>query len=149
VIAPMMTEPGGASWKQTIFHPFALTSQRAVGEVLQVAVDAPTMTTQRFGDVAAVDATVTYDAVTGDLVLFAVNRSLDEPVVIDVPLRAFDELDLVEALTYANDDYLWQATAADSTSVLPEANATAVVADGRLTAELPPVSWSMVRLGRA
>ena len=27
VIAPIMTEPGGPAWRQTIFHPFALTSR--------------------------------------------------------------------------------------------------------------------------
>src|SRR5690625_6901617 len=32
VIAPIMTEPGGRSWRQTIFHPFALTARHAAGE---------------------------------------------------------------------------------------------------------------------
>ncbi len=149
VIAPMMTEPGGASWKQTIFHPFALTSQHAAGQVLRAAVDAPTVATPRFGDVPVVDATVTHDPATGDVVLFVVNRSLEEAVSIDVPVRAFGDVDVVEALTYANDDYLWQATETDSTSVLPEPNATAAVTDARLGIEVPAVSWSMVRLGRA
>ncbi len=27
VIAPIRTEPGGPAWRQTIFHPFALTSR--------------------------------------------------------------------------------------------------------------------------
>ena len=31
VIAPIMTEPGGRSWKQTIFHPFAQASRYARG----------------------------------------------------------------------------------------------------------------------
>ena len=41
VIAPIMTEPGGRAWKQTTFHPFALTSQHAKGTVLQLAVESP------------------------------------------------------------------------------------------------------------
>ena len=36
VIAPIMTEPGGRSWRQTTFHPFALTARHAAGEVLRV-----------------------------------------------------------------------------------------------------------------
>ena len=27
VIAPIMTEPGGPAWRQTTFHPFALTAR--------------------------------------------------------------------------------------------------------------------------
>jgi alpha-N-arabinofuranosidase len=41
VIAPIMTEPGGRAWKQTTFHPFALTSRHAAGTVLQLAVESP------------------------------------------------------------------------------------------------------------
>lgn len=40
----------------------------------------------------------------------------------------------------------WQATAEDSTSVLPAANVSVKADGGRLTAELPAVSWSMIRL---
>ena len=32
VIAPIMTEPGGPAWRQTIFHPFALTARLAKGD---------------------------------------------------------------------------------------------------------------------
>ena len=35
VIAPIMTEPGGAAWKQTMFFPFALTARLAQGEALR------------------------------------------------------------------------------------------------------------------
>ena len=31
VIAPIMTEPGGPTWRQTTFFPFAITSRLAVG----------------------------------------------------------------------------------------------------------------------
>ncbi|WP_280175092.1 alpha-L-arabinofuranosidase C-terminal domain-containing protein [Micromonospora cremea] len=33
VIAPIMTEPGGTAWRQTIFHPFARTARHARGSV--------------------------------------------------------------------------------------------------------------------
>ena len=35
VIAPIRTEPGGPAWRQTIFHPFALTSRYGRGTVLR------------------------------------------------------------------------------------------------------------------
>src|SRR5690606_18932128 len=80
VIAPIMTEPGGRSWKQTIFHPFALTSRHAAGEVLRLAIDSPTYETAKFGEAPVLDAVATHDAETGEVVVFAVNRSTTEPL---------------------------------------------------------------------
>ena len=39
VIAPIMTEPGGPAWRQTIFHPFAQAARWARGEVLRLWAD--------------------------------------------------------------------------------------------------------------
>lgn len=146
VIAPIMTEPGGRAWRQTTFHPFAQASRFARGDVLQVAIDAPTYETARFGDVPLVDAVATRDEATGEVALFAVNRSQGEPAVLDVDVRALPGLRVHEATTFANPDHTWQATADDDTSVLPRPNGTATVADGRLRVEVPPVSWNVVRL---
>ncbi|MFE7509044.1 alpha-N-arabinofuranosidase [Promicromonospora sp. NPDC057488] len=149
VIAPIMTEPGGRSWRQTTFHPFALTARHAAGEVLRLAVDAPVQETAKFGPVPVLDAVATHDTETGGVVVLAVNRSLTDDVALDVDLRGFPGLRVVEALTLANPDHTWSATADDATSVLPRANTTAKVADDRAHVDLPPVSWSMVRLERA
>jgi alpha-N-arabinofuranosidase len=148
VIAPIMTEPGGRIWKQTIFHPFALTARHAAGEVLRLAIDSPVHETAKFGDVDVLDAVATHDAESGDVVVFAVNRSLTEPVALDLDLRGFPGMRVAEAVTLSNPDHTWQATADDDTGVLPQPNTSAKVADDRVRAELPPVSWSMLRLER-
>ncbi|MFI2364123.1 alpha-N-arabinofuranosidase [Promicromonospora sp. NPDC019610] len=148
VIAPIMTEPGGRSWRQTTFHPFALTARHAAGEVLRLAVDAPVQETAKFGPVPVLDAVATHDAETGAVVVLAVNRSLTEDVALDVDLRGFPGLRVVEAVTLSNPDHTWSATADDATSVLPRANTTAKVSDDRAHVDLPPVSWSMIRLER-
>lgn len=147
VIAPIMTEPGGRVWKQTIFHPFAQASRYAVGEVLRVAIDVETYETAKFGDAALADAVATYDAETGAVALFAVNRSTTQPALLEVDVRSIPGLQLLEASTLANPDHTWSATADDDTSVAPRANTTAEVVDGRLRIEVPPVSWNVVRLG--
>jgi alpha-N-arabinofuranosidase len=146
VIAPIMTEPAGRIWRQTTFHPFAQASRWAVGDVLRVAVDAPTYETAKFGDAPLVDSVATRDPETGAVAVFVVNRSTTAPVRIGVDTRSIPGLRLVEATTLANPDHTWVATADDDTSVRPRANTTATLADGRLDVELPPVSWSMVRL---
>ena len=146
VIAPIMTEPDGPAWKQTIFHPFALTSAHATGDVLRLAVDAPTVETAKFGEVPVLDAVATHDPGTGEVTIFAVNRSVTHELQLDVDLRGFPGLRVAEAVTLANPDHTWQATARDATSVAPRANTSAKIADDRARAQLPPVSWSMIRL---
>ncbi|MDR7380487.1 alpha-N-arabinofuranosidase [Promicromonospora iranensis] len=148
VIAPIMTEPGGRSWRQTTFHPFALTARHAAGEVLRLAVDAPVQETAKFGPVPVLDAVATHDTETGGVVLLAVNRSLTDDVALGVDLRGFPGLRVAEALTLSNPDHSWSATADDATSVLPRTNTTAKVADDHAHVELPPVSWSILRLER-
>ncbi|GAB3834990.1 alpha-N-arabinofuranosidase [Dactylosporangium cerinum] len=149
VIAPIMTEPGGRSWRQTTFHPFALTARHAAGEVLRIVIDAPVHDTARFGEVPAVDAVATYEPDTGGLVLFAVNRSMTEPVGLTVDLRGFPRLRTVEAVTLANPDHTWSATADDATTVLPRPNTSATQDGDDVRVELPPVSWTMLRLDAA
>ncbi|UKA67116.1 alpha-N-arabinofuranosidase [Arthrobacter sp. FW306-05-C] len=146
VIAPIMTEPGGRSWKQTTFHPFALTSRHASGTVLQLAVESPLVSGGKTPDFTALSAVATYDADKGEAVVFAVNRSADSALTLDAAVAALGNVRVVEAVTYANKDPYWQASADDSTSVLPSENGTVKVDGGRLTAELPAVSWSMIRL---
>ncbi len=146
VIAPIMTETGGRAWKQTIFHPFALTANNAKGSVLNVAVDSPALKTAQHGEVAALSAIATHDPETGDVVVFAVNRSTDQVTSLDIDLSAFTGLRVAEALTYTNDDPHWTASADDATSVLPAPNGTVRLNGGRISAELPAVSWSMIRL---
>ncbi|GGD45859.1 alpha-N-arabinofuranosidase [Microbacterium faecale] len=148
VIAPIMTEPGGRSWRQTIFHPFALTARHAAGEVLRLAIDAPTQETAKFGAVPVIDAVATHDPASGDIVVFAVNRATGEDLELAVDVRGASDLQLVEAVTFAHSDPMWQATADDPDTVLPRANDSATITGERLTAVLPPVSWSMLRLAR-
>ena len=79
VIAPIMTEPGGPAWRQTIFHPFATTSRLARGTVLDVRVTCGTYPTAAHGDVPLVDAVATHDADTGRTAVFLVHRGPGRP----------------------------------------------------------------------
>jgi alpha-L-arabinofuranosidase len=145
-IAPIMTEPGGRAWRQTIFHPFALTSRHAAGTVLQVAITSDRYDTARFGEVDLVDAAVTHDARTGEVVVFVVNRATDDTTGLTVDVGHLGDLAIREALTYSSSDHHWRASADDAVSVLPVGNATAVLTGGTVHVQLPPISWSMLRL---
>ncbi|MEU7482276.1 alpha-N-arabinofuranosidase [Lentzea sp. NPDC042327] len=145
VIAPIRSEPGGPAWRQTIFHPFALTSRLARGQVLRVETSSPVYSTKRFGDVPVVDAVATHDPGTGDTVVFAVNRHQTEPVELRADLSAFGEVAVAEAWSVHDEDGAATNTEADPDRVVPRPR-QADVADGALHVVLPPRSWTAVRL---
>jgi alpha-N-arabinofuranosidase len=146
VIAPIMTEPGGPAWRQTIFHPFAITSRLGRGKALRAEVAGPTMTTSRYGTVSTVDAVVTHDEEAGAAAVFLVNRSRTEPITVEVTLHGLTDLSITETATLADDDLDAANTLTDQERVAPAPNDSASIADGVLTITLPPVSWSAVGL---
>ena len=145
-IAPIRTEPGGRAWRQTTFHPFALTSRYAVGDVLRVELASPVHQTVKYGDTPLVDAVATYDDGSGAIAVFAVNRSLTEPVVTEIDLRAFGGADVVEALTLANPDPYQRASVEDDQALAPVRNPDVKREGDIVRIELPPVSWTVLRL---
>ncbi|OOC53045.1 MULTISPECIES: arabinosylfuranosidase ArfA [Nocardiopsis] len=146
VIAPIMTEPGGPAWRQTVFHPFALTAGSASGHVLRAEVTAPVQETDRYGEVPVVDSVVTSDPDTGRAALFVVNRSTDQPVTLDADLRGLAPTGVARALTLANDDVYAANTMENPDRVTPRDNKSAHLDAGRLSVTLPPVSWTVVDL---
>jgi alpha-N-arabinofuranosidase len=146
VIAPIMTEPGGRAWRQTIFHPFALTSRLARGTVLRVEVEAPSYPTGRFGEVPLLDAVATHDASTGEVVVFAVNRDRSEPLELSVDLAALGDVQVLDAWTLGGGDPYERNTADQPDRVRPRHLDATVVPGPTLSTHLPPVSWSAIRL---
>ncbi|MDX3452757.1 alpha-N-arabinofuranosidase [Streptomyces sp. ME02-8801-2C] len=146
VIAPIMTEPGGAAWRQTTFYPFAQASTYGRGRVLRVEVDSPTYTTARFGEVPLLHATAVTDDETGAITVFAVNRSQTDALPLEIDLSGAGAHSLAEHLVLADGDPEATNTAERPDRVTPHAATGTTVADGVLHARLEPMSWNMIRL---
>ncbi|MFC4535607.1 alpha-N-arabinofuranosidase [Sphaerisporangium dianthi] len=142
VIAPIMTEPGGRAWRQTIFHPFAQASRYASGDVLRVEPVSPMRETAEFGEVPLLHAVATRD--DDVTTVFAVNRSTDRPLELTLDARALGEVRLVEATTLSDPDVYAVNTADDPDRIAPRANPD--VETDPLRVVLPPVSWNVIRL---
>ncbi|GAA1080901.1 arabinosylfuranosidase ArfA [Nocardiopsis metallicus] len=149
VIAPIMTEPGGPAWRQSIFHPFALTARAARGQVLRTRLSTPEYATERHGTVPALDAVVTHDDQDGSTSLFVVNRSTDQHLTLDADLSAVAPGAVTDAQTLSDEDPYAANTMDAPDRVVPRPAKDVRLADGRLTAVLPPVSWSVITLSPA
>jgi len=144
IIAPIRTEPDGPAWRQTIFHPFALTSRYARGDVLDLRIASPTIDTAAFGPVDQIWGTATLDDANGDLAIFCVNRSERDDLTTSVDLAPLGSVEIVEHLMVHEDDPSLTNVAGDE-RVGPKPGRSAL--DGStLTLTLPAVSWHCIRL---
>ncbi|GAA3240576.1 alpha-N-arabinofuranosidase [Dactylosporangium siamense] len=138
VIAPIRTVTGGSAWRQSIFHPFALTARHARGTVLRTEPTGPSHDTARYGRVPSVDTVAVHDEETGALAVFAVNRG-DTDIQLQLDLRALPGLVAHEHLSIAAGD-------ATNTAETPDRVTPRLLApptDGLV--RLEAASWNLIR----
>lgn len=146
VIGAIMTEAGGPAWRQTIFHPFAMASAKGRGTVLQALVDSPVYDSRERQGAPYLKLSAVHQPETGGLTLFALNRSLDEPLQVEADLRAFGALQVLECSTLIHSDLKAVNTKEHPAQVAPQTLSGASMEAGQLTATLPPASWSVLVL---
>ncbi|WP_223691498.1 arabinosylfuranosidase ArfA [Leifsonia poae] len=141
VIAPIRSEEGGRAWRQTTFYPFARIAALAVGQVVDVRVDAGAD-----GGAPLVDAAATVDPETGALALFVANQSVDAQaqVTVDVPDGA--TLVSAEILSAPADGDRFSANTEEKPDHVALRPLDAAMVDGAVSVSLPPVSWAVVTL---
>jgi alpha-N-arabinofuranosidase len=146
-IGAIRSEPGGPSWRQTIFHPFALTSRHGRGTVLRTPVAGPEYDTSAYGAVPTADAVAVLSDSGEELTVFAVNRDQREPLPAVIDVRALPALRVAHH-TYLGGDEPSAANTQDAPDrVVPRTGAALPVDGGMVRIVLPPLSWNMVRIG--
>jgi alpha-N-arabinofuranosidase len=146
VIAPIMTEPNGPAWRQTIFYPFAEASRLAAGVVLRLNLTSDTYDTDMYGSVNRVDAIATHDAETGAVAVFLVNRGVDEEAEVTLHLGPLLEGKTVSASTIADGDVYAANSLEEPERVVPQVNERVTVQGGLVTIVLPAVSWTTLTI---
>ena len=147
VIAPIMTSDTGV-WRQTIYYPYWLTTKYGRGTVLQTQVDVPTYKNKKYGDVPYVDCVAVHHEEAEELVLFAVNKNLEEDIQLNMDLRQFAEYEIIEHVVLQDEDLYAVNTEENPGRIKPTACHAGAVCGGKLTATLQHKSWNMIRLGK-
>lgn len=147
VIAPIMTDPHGGAWKQTIFYPYLHTSLYGRGVVVSPIVVAPKHDTADFTDVSALESTAVYNEEKGELTIFAVNRQLEDTLPLCCQLKGFENYRVLEHIVLVSDNMKAVNTLQNS-AVLPKNLPVPVCEGGNFEALLPKASWNVIRLGK-
>lgn len=147
VIAPIMTENGGKVWEQTIFYPFMHLSNYGRGYTLISEVDSPKHDTKEFTDVPDVESIATLSEDGENLTVFAVNRSLDEDVMLDVSLLDFDGFEVIDAIEMSGYDVKAE-NGITGCPVKPFKKEKPVIDSKVMSVPLKPLSWNVIRLAK-
>ncbi|MFW6381549.1 MAG: alpha-N-arabinofuranosidase [Bacillota bacterium] len=146
VIAPIMTEEGGQAWLQTIYYPFYHASNYGRGEVLDIIIESPVYDSKDYQGVPLLDGTAVVNEEAGELTIFAVNRSQSQSLDLKAELQGFVDYSVKEHIVLENDDIKATNTADNPERVKPHSDGQARIEESSLRAELPSLSWNVIRL---
>jgi alpha-L-arabinofuranosidase len=147
VIAPIMTEPGGPAWKQTIYYPYYFASIFGRGTALNLGVNSPGYDADVADNVPYLDISGVHNEGEKTLTFFAVNRHATESLDLEIDLRSFGGAPRVidhQTLTHA--DLKIANTLANQNAVAPKAGSGVAVDGTTLSGKLAPYSYQMIRV---
>lgn len=145
VIAPIMTENGGAAWRQTIYYPFLFASKHARGWSLQTVCDSSRYSTKYFSEVPDVDCSAVLSEDENELVIFAVNRDLNDSITLETKLLDFEGFVPASHTALENRDP--EAINTENEENVKPVSKELPQTEGKiLRARLSPMSWNMIIL---
>lgn len=145
VIAPIMTNPNGSVWKQTIYYPFYYTSLYGRGEALKVNIDCPKYDCRQYTDVPMLDAVAVSNEKEESLTLFVLNRSTEEDLELNCDMRTFSISRCIQHIALEGYDYKDCNTEQNPNFVSPKEKNVESLEAGRMNTVIPKASWHMYR----
>jgi len=149
VIAPIMTETGGGICRQTIFYPLLHASKYGRGTALMPVVSSPKYDSKDYTDVPYLETIAVADEERGEMTVFAVNRHLESPMLMDLDIKGFDGYHIADHIVLECDDLKAVNTVSKPHTVTPKSRSGSVTADGTvIEVKLEKASWNVIRLIR-
>ena len=158
VIAPIMTENSGIAWAQTIFYPFMHASNYGRGKALTplltcdkystnvINVPHPgRFTSEIVKEVPYVESIASMDEDKKELVIFAVNRSLEDSVEMEVDLNDFPSAEIIEHIVLEHEDMKATNSAEKPNNVVPHKNGVTKLLPLKALVTLNKHSWNVIR----
>ncbi len=144
-ISHIRTRNGGGSWVLPPYYTFLLFSKYGRGTSMVTSIDSPKYDTTDFTDVPYLDTGVVM-ADNGDLTIFAMNRSLEEALPIEIELRGFKNYTVWEHVVLESENAKDTNTEKNPNRVVPHQRGNAIIDGSMVEAKLPALSWNVIRL---
>ena len=146
VIAPIMTDPKGQAWRQTIYYPYYFASVFGRGTALQLSVNSPGYDAIHGDNIGFVDISGVHNEDEGTISFFAVNRHPSESIAVELSLEGFGAASVIDHQVMTHRDLRAVNTGADQNNVVPTKGSGAKVDGKVLSVKLPPYSYQMIRV---
>ncbi len=149
VIAPIMTEPGGPAWRQSIYYPYYFASLYGRGVALKLSVRSPGYDADVADNVPYLDIAGVHDEAANALTFFAVNRHAAETLEATIGLQGFKAVRVLDHKVMTHPDLEAVNSLTAQENVAPKPGSGAEIAEGGLQMRLPPYSYSVIRVSLA
>jgi len=145
-ISHIRTRTGGGVWVFPPYYTWLTFSKYARGtSLLPVVKESPKFDSDNFTDVPYLDiAAVSTEE--GGLNIFAVNRSMEAALPLEVILRGFESAALIEHIVLESENPCDTNSEDEPDRVQPHNRGNSALDDGILTAMLPRLSWNVLRI---
>ncbi|MBC8026316.1 MAG: alpha-N-arabinofuranosidase [Steroidobacteraceae bacterium] len=153
VIAPLVTNEKGIL-RQPTFYPYQFALKYAQGRMLDIQVDCETYPIKAVGlradfardeEVPFIDAVASYDAKSGRVAVFVLNRDLSNERELALTFEDIAPRSVVAAETITGPDVKAFNTFAEPNKVVAT-KLDGITAGGKMTIKLPPRSYSVIQL---
>lgn len=141
VIAPIMTVTGGKMWLQTIFYPYMYAARYGRGIALKTDVECGTYAAGAMDAIPYVDSSVVYNESEKELVIFAVNRHMEEAAEVTLNIGGFEVESVLEHKVINHADMKATNSADAPENVVPHD-----VCSSADVITLEPHSYNMIRI---
>lgn len=135
ISACIMTEENGEMWLQPTYYPFSQAAKYAHGVVLQSQNEKN----------ASLDQVIVYNEEKKEVVIFAINRSTSELLETVFEVQGLHCKNVIEYSIMKSDD-IKGTNREDHNNIVPGKSTSARAAGNQVIAEIPALSWNMIRI---
>lgn len=147
VIAPIMTENDGGTFKQTIYYPFLHASKYGRGTALRSVIISTKHDTKNHEDVTDIESVAVYNEEKEEVTIFAVNRNVNEDAIFEADVRSFEGYRVIEYLALENED-MKIVNSMTTEKVKPITKTDYELKDDIFTSTMKKCSWNVIRFGK-
>lgn len=144
VIAPIITQKGGAVIRQSTYYPFRDISKYGRGVSLSPVVTAPTIETG-YGDAPVLTTALVNNEEEEAITVFCLNIDKDTTHQLDLDLRSFGAVSMIMRQELSGPDMNAKNTFDHPDRIKPVLLATDPGASERCSLAIKPRSWNVIR----
>lgn len=144
VSATIMTVPGGECWLQPNYYSFFHIAKYAKGKVLRTKLLCPAYSSEN-GEITYLDVVCILDSIKKELVIFVVNRSIEDDYILQVDLHDMHPKTMQHLVEMTSDD-IKADNKENHKRIMPVYNDVKIAIEKKCELTISKFSWNVFRI---